>query len=163
VDPIPTTPTITRQGDTLISSATTGNQWYLEGVIIPGATAKKYRAVYSGNYTDVVTLNTCSSAPSNSILVLPVGVNETPFSKEMQVFPNPNNGQFTLRMETLSKTEYTIEVYNSLGVKVWNRLNVIVDGAVTLPVDLKNSPAGAYLVVLRSNDNSIYRKISIIK
>ncbi len=163
MDPVPATPTITKQGDTLISSSNTGNQWYHEGVIIPGATAKKYRAVYSGNYTVVVTLNSCSSAVSNSILVLPVGVNETPFSKELQVFPNPNNGQFTLRMETLHKTEYNIEVYNSLGIMVWSQLNVMIDGAVTIPVDLKNSPAGAYLVVLRSNDNSTYRKISIIK
>ena len=163
VDPIPATPSITRQGDTLISSANTGNQWYLEGVIIPGATAKKYRVVSTGNYTVVVTLNSCSSAPSNTILVLSVGVNEIPFSQEMQVFPNPNNGQFSLRMATLQKTEYTVEVYNSLGVMVWNRANVIVDGTVTTPIDLKNYPAGAYMVVLRSNDSSTYRKISIIK
>src|ERR1019366_2245309 len=34
------TPTITAQGTTLVSSATTGNQWYLNGVAISGATSQ---------------------------------------------------------------------------------------------------------------------------
>jgi hypothetical protein len=46
VDAIPPTPVITQHGDTLTSSADAGNLWYLEGVLIPGATGKEYVAVY---------------------------------------------------------------------------------------------------------------------
>ena len=71
---IPPTPTITPGGPTtftypgsvtLNSSSATGNQWYLNGGPIGGATNQAYIATASGNYTVVVTDgNGCVSAPS---------------------------------------------------------------------------------------------------
>src|SRR5947209_13254755 len=59
VNQTPATPTITGgpltfcQGGsvTLTSSAATGNQWYLNGGAISGATNATYSATASGNYT----------------------------------------------------------------------------------------------------------------
>ncbi|MFC2130268.1 T9SS type A sorting domain-containing protein [Bacteroidota bacterium] len=51
VYPLPETPTITEQGDSLISSADFGNQWYLEGTEIPGAIKQSYYPLQSGNYS----------------------------------------------------------------------------------------------------------------
>ena len=73
VNPIPPTPTITPGGPTafctggsvtLTSSSASGNQWYLNGNPIGGATNQTYNATAAGNYTVVVTTNSCSSAPS---------------------------------------------------------------------------------------------------
>lgn len=84
VNPIPSTPTITPQGPTtfcdvdnvtLSSSSATGNQWYLNGNPISGATDSDYIAIASGNYTVVVTTNGCDSAPSAPTTVT---VNPTP-------------------------------------------------------------------------------------
>ena len=49
---------------TLTSSSATGNQWYLNGNPIGGATAQLYNAATAGDYTVTVTTNGCSSAPS---------------------------------------------------------------------------------------------------
>jgi hypothetical protein len=84
VDPIPATPTITPDGPTtfcdggsvtLTSSSASGNQWYLDGNPIGGATNQAYVATASGNYTDIVTANGCPSAPSAATTVT---VNPTP-------------------------------------------------------------------------------------
>jgi CSLREA domain-containing protein len=73
VNPIPSTPTISAGGPTtftaggsvtLTSSSATGNQWYLNGSPIAGATNQTYDATASGDYTVVVTTNGCSSATS---------------------------------------------------------------------------------------------------
>jgi len=73
VDPTPATPTITAGGATsfcvggsvtLTSSSATGNQWYLDGNAINGATAQTYNATASGNYTVIVTTGNCASAAS---------------------------------------------------------------------------------------------------
>ncbi len=66
--PLPSTPTITQSGSNLVSSATTGNQWYLNGTIITGATNQTYTPATSGNYTVVVTSNGCSSAASSTFI-----------------------------------------------------------------------------------------------
>jgi gliding motility-associated-like protein/uncharacterized repeat protein (TIGR01451 family) len=54
----------------LTSDASTGNQWYLNGIAISGATGKRYEAKISGKYTVVVTdALPCSSLVSNEIEV----------------------------------------------------------------------------------------------
>ncbi|HEX8151471.1 MAG TPA: IPT/TIG domain-containing protein, partial [Thermoanaerobaculia bacterium] len=50
---------------TLSSSSASGNQWYLNGNPIGGATAQAYAATATGAYTVVVT-NGCPSAPSSA-------------------------------------------------------------------------------------------------
>ncbi len=77
---VPPTPVVTAQGPTtfcaglsvtLMSSATQGNQWYRNGVLIPGATNQSYIVNQSGNY-HVVTTNAqgCSSAASAAMAVV---------------------------------------------------------------------------------------------
>ncbi len=51
----PVVPTITPSMNTLSSSSTTGNQWYLNGTAINGATNQTYTATSGGSYTVVVT------------------------------------------------------------------------------------------------------------
>ena len=84
VNPIPPTPTITPGGPTtfctggsvlLTSSSASGNQWYLNGNPIGGATSNTYSATASGNYTVIVTASGCSSAASAATSVT---VNPTP-------------------------------------------------------------------------------------
>ena len=76
--PIPATPTITPAGPVtfctggsvmLNSSSATGNQWYLDGGVIAGATSQNYTALVAGGYTVKVTTDGCTSAASASITV----------------------------------------------------------------------------------------------
>jgi hypothetical protein len=79
VNPLPATPTINAGGPTtfcqggsvtLTSSSGTGNQWYLNGNPIGGATNNTYSATASGSYTVKVTDgNNCTSAASSAIVV----------------------------------------------------------------------------------------------
>ena len=163
VNPLPATPVITRHGDTLTSSANSGNQWYLDGVIIPGATAKQHVAVYTGNYTVVVTLSGCSSATSNSILVLPVSVGDFEVSHTFDLYPNPNQGQFNIKVVSAKPLVLNLEVYNNLGALLWKQEKVTVDGTYTTPVDLGNVPNGVYMVSLRNTETNSVRKVVIMK
>ncbi|MDP3912635.1 MAG: MBG domain-containing protein, partial [Bacteroidota bacterium] len=73
----PATPTIAAGSATtlcsggsvmLTSSATTGNQWYKDAVLIAGATNQTYTATTAGSYTVIVTVN-CPSATSAATVV----------------------------------------------------------------------------------------------
>lgn len=51
----------------LYSSSPKGNQWYDQEGAIKGATAQTYKVAGYGDYYVIVTLNGCSSEPSNTI------------------------------------------------------------------------------------------------
>jgi len=161
VNPVPLTPVITLNINTLISSADAGNQWYKDGNLIPGATGKEYLVTELGNYTVVVTLNGCSSAPSNSILVLPVSITDDAFAESFGIYPNPNNGKFEVKAQSLKQILCSIEIFDNTGKRYWKQDNILIDGVYTRHVDLTNAPAGGYLVVLKYADNRIFRKITI--
>jgi hypothetical protein len=87
VNPAPATPTITPGGPTtfctggsvtLTSSSASGNQWYLNGNPIGGATNQTYGATASGSYTVVVTASGCPSAPSAATVVTVNPIPATP-------------------------------------------------------------------------------------
>ena len=163
VNPIPSTPVITQHFDTLISSANNGNQWYKNGVAISGATAKTYVVTEDGTYHVVVTLLGCSSAPSNTILMLNVSVGEPTLATSFNIYPNPSNGFFNIKVESAVQEVYDIEIYNNLGALVWKQDAVTIDGSFTSKIDLNGSPSGIYTVALRNKANSIVKKVIIMR
>ncbi|ULQ53803.1 M12 family metallo-peptidase [Flavihumibacter fluvii] len=80
VNPLPPVPKITASGTlklcpggsvTLSSSATTGNQWYKNNIVIAGAIARTYKAVGAGTYSvKVKNLNGCLSTSPGTIVTV---------------------------------------------------------------------------------------------
>ena len=73
---------------TLNSSSASGNQWFLDGVAISGATAATYEAQTSGDYTLQVTVDDCVSAVSDELSLLVTSTIDDP-TQSLNVFPNP--------------------------------------------------------------------------
>jgi hypothetical protein len=115
VNPIPATPTITPGGPTtfctggnvaLTSSSLSGNQWYLNGNPIGGATNQSYTATVAGNYTDIVTASGCASSPSG-----PTGVIVNPIPATPTITPGGpttfcNGGNVALTSSSLSGNQW---------------------------------------------------------
>jgi len=146
---------------TLTSSAPEGNQWYLNGVPIPDATGQSYTATETGNYYVIVTLNGCSSAPSNTILVIIEGMISLDHNS-FKVYPIPNDGRFTIELVLQKSGIYTLEIFNSLGLRVYSS-EIYVDGKHILPMDLSYLPSGVYTVTLFNTQLNAVRRIVISK
>lgn len=161
VNPIPPTPIITQIGDALISTAISGNQWYFENTIIPGATGQTYIPTQSGNYTCAVTLNECTSDFSNVINVIITGVLENNRVISVSLYPNPSNGQFTVEIHNAGQENYDLEVINLLGIPVYKQKNFQVSGNCSENLNLQFLPSGVYYLVLKNNNMRIIKKVSI--
>jgi hypothetical protein len=166
VNPLPATPVITQVpiGDTLVSSAPNGNQWYLNGIAIAGATGKKHKPVYLGSYTVGVVLNGCSSLPSNAIVIAQiVGIPELEVCNLFEIYPNPSRGLFNIKVVSGKPADLTIEIYNNVGTLLWKKDKLHIDGIYTRPINLGTVSAGVYLVVLKNGDLNVIRKMIIMK
>ncbi|MCX6244406.1 MAG: GEVED domain-containing protein [Bacteroidetes bacterium] len=155
------TPVITVAGLTLSSDAPTGNQWYLDGSPISGATGQTYVATLPGVYSDIVTINGCVSGESNHITIT-VGVN-SPSGSGISIYPVPNDGQFKVSITSSSSESFTLSVLNNLGVTIYQQKDIQVKGTVEKIVDLRPISSGIYTVILRNSENQVVRKILVNK
>jgi hypothetical protein len=162
VNPIPPTPVVTNIGTTLYSSAPTGNQWYFEGTLIVGATAQTYVATQDGYYWSIVTINSCSSDASNHLQIITTGV-DSHSSSAINIYPVPNDGQFSVSITTASSESFSISVYNSLGVKIYEETKVDVNGSLQKMIDLRPVPNGVYTVIFVNSQNQVVKKIIVHK
>ena len=162
VNPIPPTPVVTNIGDTLQSSSPTGNQWYFEGNIISGATSQEYIATHDGYYWDVVTINGCSSDTSNHKLIIVTGI-DSHSSASINVYPVPNDGRFNVSITTVSEETFSISVYNTLGIKIYEETNVEVNGSLQKMIDLRPLPNGVYTLIFKNSQNQVVKKIVVNK
>lgn len=159
-NPIPAAPVISANAAVLSSNAPAGNQWYKNGTLITGATSQTYTATVSDVYWDVVTLNGCSSDTSNNLHVIIIGVNELQ-NEKLSVYPNPNNGQFTVRLTSVKPESYSISVVSSNGSKIMEIKDVAVNGNIEKNIDLRPVPSGIYSVVLRNSESTVVKKIVV--
>ncbi len=92
----PTIPTISQQGDTLTSSLAYQYQWYKDNTILPNDTNQLLTIPGTGCYhVEITDTNGCKSK-SDSICFSFAGINEITPNQSIILFPNPNNGTFTL-------------------------------------------------------------------
>jgi hypothetical protein len=83
------TPQLTRSNTELVSSSINGNQWYLDGSIIPGSNTQKFTPVKSGLYTVKVILDNCESELSESYYYILTSVVNLDNGQYIKVYPNP--------------------------------------------------------------------------
>jgi hypothetical protein len=164
INPLPSTPVITEVDNILTSSATSGNQWYLDNIPIAGATGQSFTATTTGDYFVIVTQNVCVSAHSNIIEVSTLtSVKETAFVRVFDVYPNPNSGRFIIRFEPFQKDEFDLEILNSKGTTTWKMEKVKVDGIFLTQLDLQEFSPGTYLIILSNKTDRIIRRIIITR
>ncbi len=160
VNAFPAIPTISQNWNSLTSSSPSGNQWYLNGNLIPGATDQHYEATQVGNYTVVVTVNGCSTT-SSVFQVLTIGLNQIP-SGAISMFPNPVNHNLNILItdqglkfnnfriiDVTGRTVYASEISNELKNE-------------TITVNTSAFAEGIYVLEMNSND-SILRKQFVVE
>lgn len=163
VNPIPSKPSITRNGDVLTSSVEAKYQWYLDGNAISGATSRTYTPLVKGNYTvKVSSASGCESVLSDAINFVPTGIKEINSIQSFVVAPNPYYGKTNIFVGLNQSAHVSIEVYNILG----SRIQVIEDknlGAgnynFTFSASALGEANGVYLIRLNVDGKVITKRV----
>ena len=162
VNPLPATPTITQNSTSLTSSSSTGNQWYLNGVAIVGATGQTYTATNNGNYTLVVSGNGCPSITSGITTVSTVGINEvTNVGSHFIIYPNPSNGKFTAVFTSTEIMKYRVVLQNVLGQIVYEEELKDFSGLYTKDFDVTVYGKGEYFLSIINTKKQKMEKVIV--
>lgn len=93
-----------------------------------------------------------------------VGIKETSnIATELNLYPNPSSDVVYLNYNLNTQQTVSIQVYNTLGELVYIENANELAGKVIHPLNLKNIPQGNYSIVLSINNQSITKKLIVIK
>jgi carboxypeptidase T len=86
------------------------------------------------------------------------GVNEINIENNVVIFPNPSNGQITLRNS--SETIYTVKLFNELGQEVI-KTDKLEANEAGKTLQLEHLQAGIYFIELSTNEGRIVKKLAL--
>ncbi len=147
------------------STYTCSNNPAISGIIIPVQALSAFNGQNStGTWTLTVvdgfnldggalnawSLDICS-------LVLGVEVNEF---QNFVIFPNPNNGNFTVQFNSISNNQIQIDVHDIRGREVFSK-NYNNTGLFNESLNLENLQSGVYLVSVQDGNKKIVKKIIV--
>jgi PKD repeat protein len=120
----------------------------------------------SGLYT--VKLEACNGLTCDTIIrqdyieVLPNGMIEIGVELAASLFPNPNDGNFTLEIFDRSNHQLQLHVYNTLGSEVYFE-EFETQGKTSKQIKMNTLAKGIYYVHLNSDDRILYREKVILQ
>lgn len=110
-------------------------------------------------YTDE---NECVNSAEDAIYVGEcLGISEIVNGVFIEIFPNPNNGMFTVKLQSAKNEKLELSVLNSLGTVVYAESNIQLTNSFTKLIDLSGNPEGLYFVKLYSGKINYVKKIII--
>jgi hypothetical protein len=156
-------PVITQSGNVLSSSFATGNQWYLDGNIISGATGQTYSPLQSGNYqVSVVLPSGCviqSDMYTYALVALHPGTNT---DIGLVTFPEPADKQLNVVFVAKEAGQLTLSLINSAGAIAYSKTQAAAAGNFSTVINVSNLAAGTYVLKLVTTQKVYAEKVLII-
>ncbi|TND01822.1 MAG: hypothetical protein FD123_4198 [Bacteroidetes bacterium] len=125
-----------------------------------GGTTATITNLLTGSYTVTVTDSAGCTYTDTVTVGFVDGIADANFQGSAYVYPNPNNGQFTVSFSFVNKTDAVVDVFNSLGqLMVSKQYDSMLNGR--FDVNLENAAAGIYSVRIRTAEGVKVLPVSV--
>lgn len=92
-----------------------------------------------------------------------LGIDEFANNIQVELYPNPNNGVFTLNLSTDGNEVVNIRVLNNIGEEVYKLDNITVNNSYKNELNLSKYSEGLYFIHISSGDSYYLKKILVRK
>jgi hypothetical protein len=90
-----------------------------------------------------------------------VSIHENVVINNIQIFPNPNTGRFTLNVDKKEKVQLSVLIYDTKGKIVYNKNINKNQQSFSEQIDLTQYDKGLYIVNIRSEGRNWVRKLVV--
>ncbi|WP_259069991.1 S8 family serine peptidase [Mucilaginibacter sp. X4EP1] len=154
-------PVIIQNGNMLNSNFPSGNQWYLDGYAIAGATSTSYRPAQSGNYQVKVDLTSGCQLASNSLVYVVPGSSANSTDIGLVLFPVPAKNQLNIVFNAKTSSTLTLTLINAAGKIVAVDTQTVAAGDFNTTLDVSKQAPGTYILKLSLGQKDYNNKIII--
>ncbi|MBP8067530.1 MAG: T9SS type A sorting domain-containing protein, partial [Pedobacter sp.] len=144
------TPTITQTGLVLTSSASSGNQWYLNGAMIAGENAQTYTVTQNGFYSVWVTSPIGCQSSSSSVQVSITGFENLIVVNSISISPNPAKDILFINSSSIDAKKGNYTIYSVKGQLVKSG-DIILNNKES--ISLSDLAAGIYEIQFQINQS----------
>lgn len=117
----------------------------------------------TGEYTvSLKAENECGfSSASQVVQIVITGAGEIPGISEINIFPNPNSGRFTLAISGEPQAELELMFTNVIGQRLLNEKVEFRNGQLTREYFFGHLPSGVYIFQVKSGERALFKKLVI--
>ena len=153
-------PTITQQGNLLVSSIASGNQWYLNDSLLNDSISQQIQPSLPGTYySKIIDPNTGCVLTSNSLVWTP-STGDPNSRIGLRVGPNPGPGSFHLSFFTTDGGDLSVGLYDMLGQKIFEQDYGAFTGAFSQTFSTTVA-SGIYTLKIIHGSNTYYTRIIV--
>ena len=110
----------------------------------------------------VTNANNCSAGDEITIHFLDCsGIGENTTLSDMRIFPNPNNGIFTIQMNVAEEQDLTIELMNVAGKVVYTEKFHVTRGQFSKTLHVQHLNSQLYYLRLNNENGTVIKKLII--
>jgi len=133
-------------------------QWFRNGNPVPGATSAIFSPEFSGNHhVQVCDINGCYANSTN--IEFTVGIADVNNLYDLNIYPNPNDGQFTIEAELGGHTDVTLMVRDMLGRELMNPERIEGASSFRRTFDISHLSNGIYYVQVLGDNGMTVRSV----
>ncbi len=151
-------PELTLENGMLMSNAAIGNQWYRDGILIPGANEITYEPTASGFYSVASNLSDCPGLKADDLLVNITSIENESHNSIFKVYPNPTTKHIYIDVPASVPAIRSLAISDAMGNLILQQ-----DGEIKQDwqFDMSQLPKGLYF--LRVSHGSAYSYTKIIR
>jgi trimeric autotransporter adhesin len=118
----------------------------------------------AGTYTVVLTgtIGGCTSTSTLTILVGVSSVDQVSLEEGISIFPNPSNGQFTMKIDMNDAQVIDVELYNAIGQIVTTK-SINHTNSSVVNFDVSNQANGFYFVKVKTKNGTVTKRVAVTK
>ncbi len=162
INPVVAKPTITENSKVLSAPAGSGftYQWFLNGVVINGATNQTYTPTQDGSYTVKITGAGDCSSTSDAYPFKSIGIVTNALDAAVHIYPNPANEAIYVEAPLNGSNVININVYSVIGKLIYQE--TYTNSGQAHQINLGSTVVdGIYFIKLQSGSESVTRKFTV--
>lgn len=150
----PNVPKIVANNGQLTIATGVNPTWYVDGIVIVGATQNSINPTKSGLYTVKATdTNGCEAFSNGYTLTITAIEEEIVSEMTAKIFPNPATDKFRIEYRSPNQTKSVqAEVINMFGMVLTSKNLVKLNGVYTADIDVSKQNQGKYFIRIISDD-----------